>query len=361
MKVLLLTENWVGWGGVQNYLQSIVTYLPDGGVEVIEPSQRRFFWPLIKPKWLLLFVYLYKKVKRAKTGGEPYHVLFCGKALFEGLVGYYLKRYLGLPYVVFTYSMEIDTWVRSGSTRRKLSRVLKNADRVIYINDQTKQQLVALGATERQLVKIWPGIAEEWFKVSDTLKVRPPYILSVGRLVPRKGFDMLIEAFAALDQIKHGDVQLVIAGAGPEEEALKKCAEQHWVKPRVKFLGAVSNEELQGLYRGATMFALTPRAAEGFGIVYTEAAAAGLASLGAAGGGVGEALVHKQTGLVVRPTIAAITEGLTYLLDNEAERKKLGEAGKRRAWEEFRWPKRILLVKGVIDAIVAEQVLSKRT
>ncbi len=254
MKVLLLTENWSGRGGIQNYLQSIATYLPANGVEVIEPSQRRFFWPIIRPKWLPLFIKLYEKVKRAKVSSEPYQVLFCGKALFEGLLGYYLKKYLGLPYVVFTYAMEIDTWLAARGTRRKLARVIKGADRVVYINDRTKQQLLALGAMEQQVVKIWPGIGEEWFrpegvrnskgKVPDTLT---PYILAVGRLVPRKGFDVLIEAFAALDQVKHGDVQLVIVGDGPERAALEKFAERHWVNPRVHFLGAVSDEELRSL------------------------------------------------------------------------------------------------------------------
>lgn len=377
MKVLLLTENWAQVGGIQNYLQGIVKYLPAGGIEVIEPSQRRFFWPVIKPKWLPLFISLYKKVKRAKASAEPYQLMFCGKALFEGLVGYYLKKYLGLPYMVFTYAMEIDTWLAATGTRRKLARVIRNADRLVYINDRTKQQLLALGATEQQLVKIWPGIGEEWFakgvryskeKVPDTLritsKIKQSYIFAVGRLVPRKGFDLLIEAFSQLDQVRYGELQLVIVGDGPERENLEKCAEQHWVNPRVHFLGEISDEALRSLYAGALFFALTPRAdaslVEGFGIVYLEAAATGLAAVGSASGGVAEAVVHKQTGLVVAPTAKAVTEGLTYLLDNEAERKKMGVAGKARAWEEFRWPKRILLVKGVINAIISEQILKRR-
>lgn len=384
MKVLLLTENWAQVGGIQNYLQGIVKYLsantadkPARVVEVVEPSQRRFFWPLIKPRWLPLFVSLYMKVKRAKAGTEPYQLMFCGKALFEGLVGYYLKKYLGLPYVVFTYAMEIDTWLAATGTRRKLARVIRNADRLVYINDRTKHQLLALGATEQQLVKIWPGIGEEWFakgvryskeKVPDTLnitlKIEQPYILAVGRLVPRKGFDLLIEAFSQLDQVKYGELQLVTVGDGPERENLEKCAEQHWVNPRVHFLGTVAEDELRSLYAGALFFALTPRAdaslVEGFGIVYLEAAAAGLSVLGTASGGVAEAVVHKQTGLVVAPTAKAVTEGLTYLLDNEIERKRMSEIGKKRAWEEFRWPKRILLVKGVIDAVVSEGVLRNR-
>lgn len=371
MKVLLLTEQWAEQGGIQNYLQNIVRHLsanmadkPTRVVEVIEPSARRFFWPFIRPKWLPLFITIYKKVKQARAGREPYQVLFCGKALFEGLAAYYLKKYLGLPYVVFTYALEIETWAAHRGTRRTLQRVLRAADRIIYINDQSKTQLLALGSQEQQLVKIWPGVGEEWFKTAPPdeikailtkYKIKQPYILSVGRLVPRKGFDILIESFAALDQVKHGDVQLVIVGQGPELTALQQTSKQHFVQTSVHFLTAVPTNDLRALYAGARLLALTPKHAEGFGIVYLEAAAAGLPALGTEGGGVGEAVLHKQTGLVVAPTTAAITEGLTYLLANEAEGLKMGAAGRKRAWEEFRWTRRILLVKAVLDAVITEQ------
>src|SRR5688572_24346197 len=115
-KVLLLAENWEPRiGGIERYLKGVVETLQKEGfeVEVVEPRVKKFFWPVIKPSWLPLFIFLWRKVRR-----RDFDVLLCGKALFEGLLGYYLKKYLGIPYLVFTYAMEIDAWQRNDATWR---------------------------------------------------------------------------------------------------------------------------------------------------------------------------------------------------------------------------------------------------
>lgn len=395
MKVVLLAENWPPRvGGIENYLTHIAGGLPHGDVTVVAPSargikneelgikhidvvRRRFFWPIVKPSWLPLFVWLYRRVRRERPS-----VILCGKALFEGLVGYYLKRFLGIPYVVFTYALEIEQWAQgSPRVRRKLERVLLNADRVVYINETTKALLVKLGVTESQLVKIWPGVDQRLFDepstdtLSQTLSnfgIQQPYILAVCRLVERKGVDVLIEAFAQLDQSRFADVQLVVAGSGPQQESLEHLAEHLLLNAeagnphaarRVLFLGHVSDEQLAQLYAGSLFFALTPKQlaqdSEGFGIVYIEAGAAKRAVVGTSTGGVSEAVVHKETGLLVETdSIDAVREALTFLLTHEQERADMGRQGHERAWHQFRWSKRILLVKGMLDAIVAEQKLA---
>ena len=134
MKALLLAENWPPRvGGIENYLTNIARHLGEESVEAVTPDKRRFFWPIIKPAWLPLFLGFYRKAKR----GE-FEVVLCGKALFEGLIGYYLKKRLGIPYVVFTYAMEIEVWASDPRDRKKLEKVLKAADRVVYINEITK-------------------------------------------------------------------------------------------------------------------------------------------------------------------------------------------------------------------------------
>ena len=148
-------------------------------------------------------------------------MLICGKGLCEGLVGYQLKKKMNVPYVVCTYGMEIRTWTTTPRTKRQLRKVLQHADLITYINDVTKAELIELGADESKLLEVLPGISERHFNdvsqplVESTARqygIKGPYVLSVGRLVPRKGFDMLIEAFSNLDQVDHGDHQLVIIG-----------------------------------------------------------------------------------------------------------------------------------------------------
>jgi phosphatidylinositol alpha-1,6-mannosyltransferase len=382
MNILLLAENWPPrWGGIENYLTSIAKNLPEKSVTVVAPKARggevtgrgikevlryRFFWAFIRPKWLWLYIRLHRSAKREKID-----VVLCGKALFEGLIGYYLKKSLGVPYVIFTYAMEIETWGKNPWERKKLERVLKSADRIVYINEVTKQSLLKHGATEKQLVKIWPGVDERFFEAKqpqDILKkynLKSPCLITLTRLEPRKGIDVLIEAFGQLDQTRFGNWQLLIVGDGPARKDLEDKADTEWIKTSVRFLGRVPDEDVPALLQSASAFALTPRFdkedIEGFGIVYLEAGASGLPVVGTQGGGVSEAVVHKETGILVQPgSVSAVKEALELLLGNEAERRHLGDAGKKRAWHEFRWSKRILLVKGMLDAILAEQILRRR-
>lgn len=388
MNILLLAENWPPRiGGIENYLTQIAHHLPTQSVSVIAPKARdistdtiqntgiksverkRFFWPLIKPTWLPLYIQLHRRARREKID-----LVLCGKALFEGQIGYYLKKHLGIPYVVCTYAMEIAQWSKQGSTRRKLQRVLSAADRIVYINEITKKHLLELGAREQQLVKIWPGVASQFFAETNAdqdsivlakYNLQPQqYIISVARLVERKGLDVLIEAFAALDQTQFSNLKLAIAGAGPQLPVLQKSARQNLIESSVSLLGEVPDADLPALYRNAVFFALTPRDVpddlEGFGIVYIEAAAAGVPSVATRTGGASEAVVDKKTGLVVTPdSVEAVAQGLKWLLTHTAERTALGAAAKTRAYNEFRWAKRILLVKGMIDAILAQSSLRR--
>lgn len=381
MRVLLLAENWPPRvGGIENYLKSIVEHLP-AEITIVAPNisgpsdvrrkkqilksviRKRFFWPLIKPAWLPLYLWLRRKVKK-----EKYDVVLCGKTLFEGLAGYYLKRRLGVPYIVFTYAMEIEVWSGSYRGRQKLIRVLQNADRVVYINEETKKTLFSLGVVEKQLVKIWPGVDDRFFadislsKVDATRRkynLKSPYILTVSRLIERKGVDVLIEAFSGLDQTRFSNIDLVVVGDGPMKGRLEHLAEKLWVNTSVNFLGWVPDMDLPALYKGATVFTMTPRRVgddmEGFGIVYLEAAAGGVPAVGTDTGGVAEAVVHNKTGLVVKPdSLVAVKDALEKLLAHKGFRHKLGKQARQRAWHQFRWRKRILLVKGMLDAVASE-------
>jgi len=362
MKVLLLAENWPPRvGGIENYLTNIKRHMPPGSVEAVTPDSKRFFWPIIKPAWLPLFVFLYRQAKK-----EKYDVVLCGKALFEGLVGYYLKKRLSIPYVVFTYAMEVEEWSSEPRERKKLVKVLINADRVVYINDITKESLLKLGVEKKRLVKIWPGVDKQFLhkvgeddlnRVLGAHNVKRPYIITVARLIARKGIDVLIEAFSHLDQTKFGDVDLVIVGEGEEENELKKLAGHLFVEESVKFLGLVPDEDLPALYQGAQLFALTPRRiegdAEGFGIVYLEAAAAGKPAVATDTGGVKEAVKEGHTGLVVPPEEpAAVRLVLERLLSDDKLRQRLGRQAQVRAQQEFAWSKRISLVEEMINSVV---------
>lgn len=361
MKITLLTEAWNETGGIQNYLKNVAARLAEEHeVEIIEPQKKKFFWPIIKPAWLPLLLHLQKKAKRSELD-----VLLCGKGLFEGLLAFHLKKKTGTPYIVFTYAMEIKTWSQNKKTKKKLIKALSEAAKVVYINDVTKKDLAALGVAEEKLVKIAPGVDQRHLNnvspelVSSYKKhygIADDYILSVGRLIPRKGFDLLIDAFAQLDQTKFSDVDLVIIGQGPEQDELVEQAENAWIGPRVKFLKNVPDKHLPALYAGAKAFALLPRETttdmEGFGIVYLEAAAQGVPAIGTKTGGVPEAVLHEQTGLIVEPDNEKETAAaLTKILTDEDFAKQLGEAGRKRTQNEFTWDARVQKVNDLLKNI----------
>lgn len=379
MKIWLIAENWPPRrGGIENYLTHIAQLLGEGAREVVvvaplisDPNEselhsnvpnvtvvrRRFFWPLVKPAWLPLFVSLWRSAKRERPD-----VILCGKGLFEGLLGYYLGKHLNIPYVIFTYAMEVAVWSPRANTRRKLERVVKGARRVVYINDLTKKALLGIGAAPEKLVQLAPAVDDRFLRdmapslVTATLNhygLRQPYILSVGRIIARKGFDTLIEAFSELDQTKYAALKLVIVGDGPDLARLNRLVADNYMQTSVVFLKNVEDRHLPALYKGAEFFAMTPKDVEGdiegFGIVYLEAAAVGRASIGTRSGGVPHAVIDGETGLLAAPgNVSDLKAALSNLLSDREWCQRLGEAGRARVQEEFRWPERLLTIQRLI-------------
>jgi len=382
MKLALISEYWEPEvGGAQNYLANIVDYLDKKGhqMTVVAPKlenrkkklekrkltcrvyRRRFYSRLIRPRWWMLYRWM---VRRA--GKDQWQVLMCGKGLFEGLIGYRLKKRLGLPYVVLTYAMEIEQWKANWWQRRKLKKVLMSANKVFCINEVTKKSLIELGLAETNIVKAWPGVdkkmfnqvsEEELVSVLKKYEIKRPYIISVGRLVERKGFSDLIEAVGKIDQTKFGDTQLVIVGDGPLLDTLQAQVEGELMDSSVLLLPDVPDTDLPVLYAGAKLFALTPKEVggdiEGFGIVYLEAAAQGVPAVGTKTGGVPEAVIDGGSGILVEPgNVEAITRALERILGDKSFNVKLGDGARRRTFEEFSWSVRGQIIENELSEII---------
>jgi phosphatidylinositol alpha-1,6-mannosyltransferase len=170
---------------------------------------------------------------------------------------------------------------------------------------------------------------------------RVPIILSVGRLVRRKGFDRVIEAMPTLRRRFPG-LRYEIVGDGPDRTYLSDLATALGVRDDVTFLGAASDEETRDAYERAWCFALPVRRerhdVEGFGLVYLEAATARLAAIGGRDSGADDAIRHGTTGLLVdgRST-SEITHALDVLLRDRDFAAMLSEAAYDRAIRDFSW------------------------
>src|SRR5262249_39499110 len=157
----------------------------------------------------------------------------------------------------------------------------------------------------------------------------------------RKGFDVLIDAVALLD----ADVHLAIGGSGRDRERLERRARHRRVDHRVQFLGRVPDADLPALYGASDVFAMLCRAdrwggleAEGFGVVFLEAAGCAVPSIAGRGGGSHEAVVDGETGFVVEPRdVAAVRDALVRLVVDDDLRRAMGDAARGRAVAEFRY------------------------
>ncbi len=165
-----------------------------------------------------------------------------------------------------------------------------------------------------------------------------PLLLAVGRLVRRKGHDRLLEALTLLPG-RHRNVRLLIVGDGPLAGEIDAAITRHRLGDRVRRTGRLSDDELLAAYGHADLFVLATRTladgdTEGFGLVFLEAGAAGLAVVAGAAGGTVEAVEDGRTGLLVDGDDARdIARAITRLLDDPDARARMAAAGRARARE----------------------------
>ena len=186
-----------------------------------------------------------------------------------------------------------------GPLRRRLLRyVLERSARVFAVSSYTAGLIEEAGA-HPNLAILPPGV-----RAAECVRARAavPTILSVARLIPRKGIDRLIDALALVRAQIPGAV-LRVVGSGPDELRLRLRARAAGVSGAVHFAGRLDDRELQDAYAQAWCFALPARRegddVEGFGLVYLEAGAAGVPSVGGRGSGADDAIVDGETGLLV--------------------------------------------------------------
>lgn len=258
----------------------------------------------------------------------------------------WLARKLGGPrYAVIVHGLDLRNAAAIPRKRQLARRVFRGAYRIIANSAYTASLARELGAPPDRITVIPPpiGITPALALPAQTPDVRRAHnlehariILSVGRLIARKGFDTLIQAMAVV-QRTHPRAVLAIVGDGPERQRLQALAKREQIA--VRFLGALDDATTAAWYRACDLLALLPRELpnndiEGFGIVYLEAAVFGKPSVGTQSGGVPEAVLDNETGLLVPPNDpAAAATAITRLLSDRDLANRLATAARTRAQE----------------------------
>lgn len=243
---------------------------------------------------------------------------------------------------------------RPPGVRRLLGAAMRRSRIVIsagqFSGDEVRR---AMGASAPPVHVVNPGVDVSRFRVLDAeskrevrarlgLPVDARIVLSLSRLVPRKGMPVLAEAVGLLAR-ERPDVLLVIGGTGREAGPTQRAAARSGTP--IRMLGRVPEADLADVYGCAEVYAMVCHdrwfglEQEGFGIVFAEAAAAGIPSVAGDSGGAAEAVVDGQTGAVVRQPRdpQAVADALAPLLDDADLRDRQGRAARSRAEQELSW------------------------
>lgn len=307
---------------------------------------KRVWW--LKPESLGMYLKLLGKSLRLALH-HRFDAVHGARALPEGLVAWIMARLLRKPLVVYCHGEELTTWGR-GRKFRTMLWVYRHADANIANSEYTLEEMVRLGVRRETITLIYPGVDTERFRPnlpfgdlrqSIGLQAGQRLILSVGRLVRRKGFDQAIRALP--DLVKQGiDVHYALIGIGEDWDYLVGLARELDVSERLHLLGHVSPEDLPRWYNACDVFVMANREingdTEGFGMVFLEAAACRKPVIAGDAGGTGAAVLDGVTGYRVDGTnLAALVDALASILRDGELAARLGQTGLARALDEFSW------------------------
>lgn len=250
------------------------------------------------------------------------------------------------PYVIaLTHSAPVVLCLQGGEARaeltsqpRVLRRALTKAARVVACAPTLAVQARTLAPEITAVLSVIPnGVDPATFAAAPAFAHARPYVLAVGRLVRQKGFDVLLEAFARLDR-KTGELDLLVAGDGPERGPLEAARARLGLQEHVHLLGALDQGRVAALYRGALLVAC-PSRWEGLPLVCLEGMASGRPIVATAVDGIPDAVRDGETGVLVPPERPdALADALAGLLADPAARERLGKSGQRVVAEHFAWP-----------------------
>ena len=263
----------------------------------------------------------------------------------------HLGPHLARPYGVILHGAEITVPGRVPGPRHALARVLRGAELVIAAGGYPADEGERAARRGLPVVVVPPGVDTDRFvplEDAERAAVRKQFgiapestlVVSVSRLVPRKGMDVLIRAAARLAPI-HPELEVVIGGAGRDRARLERLVAE--LAAPVRLVGRVDDADLPGLYGAADVFAMDCRnrwmglEQEGFGIVFLEAAACGVPQIAGESGGAAEAVLDGVTGLVVDDprSVSQLADALRALIIDPERRAAMAAAGRRRAEGEF--------------------------
>ncbi len=364
-KILCITNDFgPRAGGIETFVIGLIERMPKDSIIVFTSSQdgsapfdakwmSEYGVEVIRDRTrILLPTFRIGSRVRALVREREIRTVFFGAAAPLALLSQGLRKAGVTRIVALTHGHEV-WWSKVWPFSWAMRRIGNGVDHLTYLGEFTRRN-ISQALTQRAsdaMVKIAPGIDTEHFAPrSDAAELRrelgladKKVIVSVGRLVHRKGQDRLIESLPEiLTQIPQAHILFI--GDGPYKDHLVKRAEQLGVTAHITFIGRIQYAELPRYICAGDIFAMPSRSrlagleVEGLGIVYLEASACGLAVIGGKSGGAPDAVLEAETGFAVEGTSpAAIAQAAIALLSQPELSARMGARGREWILSQWQW------------------------
>lgn len=256
----------------------------------------------------------------------------------DGSAAVELGRELRLPVILSARGTDLNLFPKFPRIRSIITRTLTDCEHLICVCTELKNVALELGVPPSKVSVIGNGVDVARFKPCQQAHARQRLglsretriVLSVGHMTRRKGFDLLIGAAARLAR---GDLQLILAGDGPERSALEAFARERGIADSVIFGGAIANSDLPDWYAAADLFALAS-SREGWPNVVCEAQAMGVPVVATSVWGIPEIINSPSLGILVQErTEQAFAQAFAAALDANWDRDHIARVGMRRTWD----------------------------
>lgn len=363
-KILCVTNDFgPRAGGIETFIIGLIERLPKGSIIVYTSAQDKS--EPYDQQWLDSYgVEVIRDKARIllPTPGVAYCVsalikdrgiktAFFGAAAPLGLLAPVLRRAGVTKIIALTHGHEV-WWSKVWPFTWAMKSIARNVDHLTYLGEFTRRAISRTinSSAQSAMVKIAPGIDTDHFAPSDSSKLTSELgltdkkvIVSVGRLVHRKGQDVLIEAMPhLLEEIP--DAHLVLIGEGPYRGYLETRVKNLGIDSKVTFIGRITYVELPRYICLGEVFVMPSRSrlagleVEGLGIVYLEASACGLPVIAGNSGGAPDAVVQGVTGLVVNGKDQhAVAMSIATLLNDQEKAREMGRRGREWVIDQWRW------------------------
>lgn len=349
-------------GGIATYVDQLSSQLDSEKTIVLAPKnihakewdkkqkykiyRKNHFW-FLWPRWFRLLWQVFWLCRKEKI-----EFILVHQVLPVGYIAMIMKKLLKVPFIVFSHGTDITYATRSKRKTRLLRKVIQKSEKVFFNSQSLRERFLrAVPELEEKTAVIYPCPDTDFLTRPDKdeldlLRAQlalegKKVMLTVSRIDEGKGITHIARLLPDILK-KEPNVVWLLIGDGPKRPMIMADIQKHNLQNVVRYLGAIPHDELKKYYYLADLFVLLTHPdegrEEGLGLVFLEAAACGLPAVAGRSGGVEEAVIHSQTGLVVDvyqqlTVVSAIAE----LLEHTDYRQKLGAFAQERIKTDFNW------------------------